>query len=104
MPQLKNLPDGSLMGTPFVGGNAYIRLHGRNAGAWYAAEESPNGSARYCYDYSDGELAQFVPIIEQARREGKRVQVYFNNHPNGSGAKNAGRLREMVGRATENIL
>lgn len=105
MPQLKNLPDGSLMGTPFVGDNAYIRLHGRNAGAWYAVGESPNGSARYCYDYSDEELAQFVPVIEQARREGKRVQVYFNNHPNGSGAKNAGRLREMMGSGvTGNVL
>lgn len=105
MPQRKNLPDGSLMGTPFVGENAYIRLHGRNAGAWYAVGESPNGSARYCYDYSDEELAQFVPVIGQAKREGKRVQVYFNNHPNGSGAKNAGRLREMMGSGvTGNVL
>lgn len=36
MPQLKNLPDGTVMGTPFIGENAYIRLHGRNEGAWYA--------------------------------------------------------------------
>lgn len=79
MPQLKNLPDGTVMGTPFIGENAYIRLHGRNEGAWYAhvpkvqtsiisahangakatytVEESPNGSDRYCYDYSDEELA-----------------------------------------------
>lgn len=35
MPQLKNLPDGTVMGTPFIGENAYIRLHGRNEGAWY---------------------------------------------------------------------
>ena len=96
MPQLKNLPDGTVMKTPFVGENAYIRLHGRNARAWYATGDSPNGSARYCYDYSENELAQFVPIIKQAKREGKKVQVYFNNHPNGSGAKNAGRLREMI--------
>ena len=97
MPQLKNLPDGTVMGTPFIGKNAYIRLHGRNEGAWYAhapkvqtsitsahangakatytAGESPNGSVRYCYDYSDEELAQFVPIIKAAEREGKKVQV-----------------------------
>lgn len=125
MPQLRNLPDGTVMKTPFIGENAYIRLHGRNEGAWYAhatdcqrsfktaqtsitsthangakatytTMDSPNGSARYCYDYSDEELAQFVPIIKQAKREGKKVQVYFNNHPNGSGAKNAGRLKEMI--------
>ena len=97
MPQLKNLPDGTVMGTPFIGSNAYIRLHGRNEGAWYAAGESLNGSARYCYDYSDEELAQFVPIIKAARGEGKKVQVYFNNHPNGSGAKNGLKLKEMIG-------
>lgn len=118
MPQLKNLPDGTVMGTPFIGENAYIRLHGRNEGAWYAhalkvqtsitsahangtkatytAGETPNGSARYCYDYSDEELAQFIPIIKAAGREGKKVQVYFNNHPNGSGARNAISLRKMI--------
>lgn len=63
MPQLKNLPDGTVTKTPFIGSNAYIRMHGWNEGAWYAAGESLNGSARYCYDYSDEELAQFVPII-----------------------------------------
>ena len=120
MPQLKNLPDGTAMKTPFIGNNAYIRLHGRNEGAWYAhapkaqtsitsihangakatyaAGESPNGSARYCYDYSDEELAQFVPIIKAAGRERKKVQVYFNNHPNGSGAKNGLKLKEMIGK------
>ena len=95
MPQLKNLPDGTVMGTPFIGENAYIRLHGRNEGAWYQTGESPNGSARYCYDYSDEELAQFIPIIKAAGREGKKVQVYFNNHPNGSGAKNGLKLKEI---------
>lgn len=96
MPQLKNLPDGTVMGTPFIGKNAYIRLHGRNEGAWYQTGEFPNGSAIYCYDYSDEELAQFIPIIKAAGREGKKVQVYFNNHPNGSGAENGLKLKEMV--------
>ena len=118
MPQLKNLPDGTVMGTPFIGSSAYIRLHGRNEGAWYVhapktqtsitsthangtkatytAGESLHGSARYCYDYSDEELAQFVPIIKAAGREGKKVQVYFNNHPNGSGAKDAICLKKMI--------
>ena len=128
MPQLKNLPYG-MVGpvetsyTPFIGTNAYIRLHGRNANAWYAhvpkaqtsiisthansakatyaAAESHNGSARYCYDYSEDELSQFVPIIKAAVREGKKVQVYFNNHPNGSGAKNGLKLKEMVSMGIE---
>ena len=43
--------------------------------AAYTVEESPNGRVRYCYDYSDEELDQFVPIIKAAEREGKKVQV-----------------------------
>ena len=139
MPQLKNLPDGTLTNTPFIGSTAYIRLHGRNAAAWYAsapkaqttitsnyangatatyasapkaqttitsdyangatatyAGESQNASARYCYDYSDSELSAFVPVIKAALKEGKKVQIYFNNHPNGSGAKNALKLKKML--------
>lgn len=96
MPQLKNLPDGRTTKTPFIGSNAYIRLHGRNANAWYSRGTSPNGSARYSYEYTDEELSQFLPIISLANSEGKRVQVYFNNHPNGSGAKNAITLKNTV--------
>lgn len=103
MPQLKNLPDGKTLRTPFVGSQAYIRMHGRNQAAWYAnapngKEDAPNnGSARYNYDYTDDELESFVPIIAAAQREGRQVQVFFNNHPDGHGAKNAKRMRELAG-------
>lgn len=128
LPELKNLPNKNFLqaqegGLPFVGKIAYMRLHGRNASAWYAKENDPqekeclqdhnalpglaaspksaahdrNGSARYRYDYSDEELAEFTPVIQQAASQGRQVQVFFNNHPDGSGAKNARRMREMVG-------
>lgn len=127
LPELKNLPNQNCSqvqegGSPFAGKIAYIRLHGRNASAWYAKENDPqekeclqdhdalpglpaspksaahdrNGSARYRYDYSDAELSEFAPVIQHAAREGRQVQVFFNNHPDGSGAKNAKRLGEMV--------
>ena len=96
MPKLAQLPDGKSVQSPFIGPNAYIRLHGRNAAAWYTSDATPNGSGRYCYDYSDAELAGFVPVIAKARSEGRQVQVYFNNHPDGSGAKNAKRLKELM--------
>ena len=70
--------------------------HANGEKSTYTVGEFQNGSARYCYDYSDEELAQFIPIIKAAGREGKKVQVYFNNHPNGSGAKNGLKLKEMV--------
>ena len=96
MPQLKALPNGKTINAPFIGPLAYIRLHGRNAEAWYAQTDAPNGSSRYNYDYSDSELSEFVPVIKSAVITGRRPVVFFNNHPNGSGARNAGKLRELM--------
>jgi len=98
MPKLKNLPDGlsTKKQTAFVGPNAYIRLHGRNGNAWYSHNSGNNGSARYDYDYSLEELEEFVPVIETASKEGRKIQVYFNNHPKGSGAKNALEFRKLL--------
>lgn len=105
MPALRALPDGKTLRTPFVGTGAYIRMHGRNQNAWYASgtqEPYPdNGAARYNYDYSDAELESFVPIVQTALHEGRPTQIYFNNHPNGHGARNAKKLRELVGEVTE---
>ena len=99
MPQLKALPDGKTIKAPFIGPVAYIRLHGRNADAWYSAgiDSSTNGSSRYTYDYNDSELAEFLPVIKSAVISGKKPVVFFNNHPNGSGARNAGKLKELLG-------
>ena len=104
MPELKALPnmmvstDSTIARTPFIGPIAYIRLHGRNADAWYSSanDASPNGSSRYTYDYSDSELTEFVPVIKSAVLTGKKPVVFFNNHPNGSGARNAGKLKELL--------
>ena len=96
MPQLQNLPDGFALKTPFIGSNAYIRLHGRNANGWYAHTAEGEETHRYDYEYSASELKSFIPIIGRARDEGKTVQLYFNNHPKGTGFKNAMELKAMV--------
>ena len=109
MPKLRNLPAGNAEQTsgmseeesPFIGKTAYIRLHGRNENAWYAkaSVQNPsdkNGSGRYRYNYSDAELEEFLPVIQSARKAGKQTMIFFNNHPDGSGAKNAKRLSEMI--------
>ena len=103
MPQLKYLPQSVVkfaetnIGTQFIGPNAYIRLHGRNADAWYSAGPDANGSARYDYKYSKEELEKFVPVIDAAIAEGRKAQVFFNNHPKGNGAENARTIKKMVG-------
>lgn len=96
MPQLKNLPNGFALKTPFIGPNAYIRLHGRNTNGWYAGGENGKDTPRYDYEYSESELNSFLPIIEKALQEGKNVQMFFNNHPKGIGFKNAMQLKQML--------
>ena len=97
MPQLKNLPDGFSSGTPFIGPNAYIRLHGRNADGWYSTANSSAETHRYDYEYSIEELKSFIPIINSAREEGRTVQLYFNNHPKGTGFMNAMQIKGILG-------
>ena len=73
-----------------------VSTHANGAKATYAASSEQNGSGRYNYEYSEGQLKEFVPVVHVASEEGRKVQVYFNNHPKGNGAKNAMRLKEMV--------
>lgn len=82
--------------TPFIGTNAYIRMHGRNENGWYAKTEPGEETKRYDYEYSLEELVSFVPIIKTAQKEGRQVQLYFNNHPKGIGFKNAQQLMELL--------
>ena len=106
MPELKYLPESVVSIRPsaysttertcFIGPNAYIRLHGRNADAWYSADPQANGSARYDYNYSKEELEKFVPVIKAAVNEGRKAQVFFNNHPKGNGANNAKQLKKLL--------
>ena len=84
------------LSTPSRASLFYLRLHGRNEAAWYATDNSPNGGSRYTYDYTDAELSQFVPVIQSAILTGRRPVVFFNNHPNGSGARNAVKLKDLL--------
>lgn len=105
MPELKYLPSGLLkepepqhISSQFF----YVRLHGRNDNAWYSNSsnnhetKTNNGSARYDYNYTDEELSKFIPIFEPIIQKDKKVLVFFNNHPNGSGALNAVSLKRMI--------
>lgn len=99
MPQLKNLPNGFAMQTPFIGPIAYIRLHGRNENGWYAGTgniTSSKDTPRYDYEYAEDELKFFIPVIQKAQNEGKTVQMYFNNHPKGTGFKNALQMKALL--------
>jgi uncharacterized protein YecE (DUF72 family) len=73
---------------------AYIRLHGRNADAWFRDGDPPH--ARYDYLYSAEEMR---PWAERAARLSERAEEVFiiaNNHYRGKGPANALMLKAML--------
>lgn len=89
MPKLPQFPSQAQlsMPSPFIGKNAYVRFHGR----------MPDGSNLQApYEYTEDDLKSFLPLIAKTQEEGKTLQLYFNNHPKGSGFKNALQLQEIL--------
>jgi uncharacterized protein YecE (DUF72 family) len=75
-------------------GVAYVRLHGRNADAWFGEGGAPH--ARYDYLYDPEELR---PWAERAGRLAERAEEVFviaNNHYRGKGPANALMLKAMA--------
>ncbi len=75
---------------------AYVRLHGRNAGAWYDHDQAWE---RYDYSYSDQELVEWVPRLLDIARRARKAYVVFNNHPRGQSAQNADTMRRKLAEA-----
>jgi uncharacterized protein YecE (DUF72 family) len=73
---------------------AYIRMHGRNAAAWW---EHDTPDDRYDYLYSHDELKPFAEAAEEAAKTRKRVLVYFNNHFSAKAVANAAVLKHDLG-------
>lgn len=111
--------------TGFVTGRVgYVRLHGRNASAWFAhdaslpppapiepgapharvvrakgvarAEGTAQRNRRYDYLYSDRELAPWVASIRKIAEEGADTYVITNNHFRGKAAVNALQIRAAL--------
>jgi uncharacterized protein YecE (DUF72 family) len=72
----------------------YLRLHGRNAAAWWEHDDSED---RYNYLYSADEVQTFVEPVRRAARPGRRVLVYFNNHFSAKSVANAAILKHDLG-------
>lgn len=88
----------------------YVRLHGRNAAAWWRGDRE----SRYDYDYSRDELRPIArslveaaggrPVPDETTRGGntmsggtmRAARVAFNNHPNARAVKNAVTFAEML--------
>jgi len=73
---------------------AYVRFHGRNAGAWWGSEAAHE---RYDYLYTKSQLREWVPRIGEMEQRAETVFVFTNNHYEGKAAVNAMMLQELLG-------
>ena len=76
---------------------AVFRLHGRNYEGWLNATGPNWREKRTFYDYSEAELASFVPIIQSLETKSKEVAIIFNNNSGGHAASNAKYLQKLLG-------
>jgi uncharacterized protein YecE (DUF72 family) len=56
----------------------YLRLHGRNAAAWFA--EDSDAAERYNYRYAGEELTALVAVAEGISRQARDTYLIANNH------------------------
>jgi uncharacterized protein YecE (DUF72 family) len=83
---------------PNVKGFYYMRLHGRNAAAWWRHDKSED---RYDYLYSASELKEFVDTADAARHLVKKIYLYTNNHFSAKSVANAAMIKEQLGEPIE---
>jgi uncharacterized protein YecE (DUF72 family) len=75
------------------GRRAYVRLHSRNAKAWYKGDKE-----RYDFHYTDEQLNEWVSALEnQALASGtERALLLFNNCQRSQAAINARRMQRLL--------
>jgi uncharacterized protein YecE (DUF72 family) len=72
----------------------YMRLHGRNAAAWWQHDRSED---RYNYLYSSEELQEFTETASAARRLVKKAYLFTNNHYSAKSVANAAMIKQQLG-------
>lgn len=88
VPKLPDLyPTGLVQSTD----RAYIRLHSRRTENWYLSDKD-----RYDYDYSDGELREWLSALAARTDRLARVMILFNNCHRAQAAANTRRMQELV--------
>ena len=75
----------------------YVRLHGRNADAWF--DKRAPTEQKYNYLYSDEELDEWVRLVREIAAQTESTYVITNNHFQGKAVANAFTL---AGRLIEN--
>jgi uncharacterized protein YecE (DUF72 family) len=78
---------------------AVFRLHGRNAHGWLRQlrGEEPAVREKYDYLYSDAELRELLPEVEQVGEEAGQVFISFNNNNRDYPVRNALMMKRLLG-------
>ena len=79
---------------PNVPGAYYMRLHGRNAAAWWQHDQAAD---RYDYLYSAAELEPVARAVAEAGRQARKLRVYMNNHFEAKAVASAVILKHQLG-------
>jgi uncharacterized protein YecE (DUF72 family) len=92
-PRLKGLMPRVAATTAGIG---YVRFHGRNADKWWNHNEAWE---RYDYLYTQKELEEWIPKVQQIASAADRTYLFFNNHYHGKAAQNAQMFAQMLDQA-----
>jgi uncharacterized protein YecE (DUF72 family) len=71
-----------------------VRFHGRNTDAWNV--KSDTASARFRYEYSQGELLEWVPRIREVAAKTRETHVLMNNCYRDFAVNNARQLGDLL--------
>lgn len=83
------------------GRRAYVRLHGRNASAWFDPEAGRD--ARYDWLYSIEDMRGWADRVRELRKSRSAVHVVTNNHFAGQAVVNALELGALLGRPVPRV-
>ncbi|MGC9319990.1 MAG: DUF72 domain-containing protein [Armatimonadota bacterium] len=72
---------------------AYVRFHGRNYEKWWEHDEAWE---RYDYLYSEEELRDWVPKVQELTEQTDDTYLFFNNHYHAQAVQNAMQFAEML--------
>jgi uncharacterized protein YecE (DUF72 family) len=74
---------------------ALVRMHGRNDATWNA--RTPSAADRFDYLYSEDELREWAPRIEDLAGRAREVHVLMNNCHRDYSVRNAREIGELLG-------
>jgi uncharacterized protein YecE (DUF72 family) len=88
-PSLPSLVPPTVTATSRIG---YIRFHGRNKKNWYKGDSI----SRYDYLYSEEEIKEWLPKINELASKTEKCFVFFNNHTKSQAVTNAKMLLKLL--------